>query len=94
MNSIDEIGLLPMGRILVTEAANSRIPPEEMLMAILKHGRGEWGDISDEDRAANSVALNRSLRVVSQCRASNGTRFWIITEHDRSHTTILLPNEY
>ena len=63
-------------------------------MAILKHGRGNWGDISDEDHATNSVAVERSLRVISHYRASNGTRFWIITEHDRSHTTILLPNEY
>lgn len=55
---------------------------------------GDWGDLCEEDRQANEDALNRDLRLLSSYSDRNGTKFWIITEADRSLTTILLPEDY
>lgn len=55
---------------------------------------GDWGDLCEEDRQANEDALNRDLRLLSAYSDRNGAKFWIITEADRSLTTILLPEDY
>jgi hypothetical protein len=59
-----------------------------------RHARGDWGDLCDEDRQANDEAVREGSRVLSAYRLSDGTKIWIITEHDRSVTTLLLPEEY
>ena len=55
---------------------------------------GCWGELDLEDRRQNELALERGSILVSIFRASNGTRFYVITEGDRSVTTVLLPEEY
>jgi hypothetical protein len=70
------------------------IPQEEIFSAIQRHQAGDWGDVSDEDRSANDQALIQGTRILSAYRATNGTKFWIITEADRSVTTVLLPEDY
>src|SRR4051794_32838459 len=64
-----------------------------------RHESGDWGDIGDEDKSANDAAVgqgdpDRQGRVLSAYRTRNGTRIWILSEADRSSTTILLPEEY
>jgi hypothetical protein len=65
-----------------------------------KHGRGEWGDLDADDRAANDAALQTGARIMSAYTLLDGTRIWIITDaeiddnHNRQATTILLPDEY
>jgi hypothetical protein len=86
--------LFPMGRIVVTGGVLEAIPAEETLTAVFRHSQGDWGDVCDEDRYANEEALVRHSRLFSAYQASCGAKFWIITEHDRSYTTVLLPNEY
>lgn len=61
---------------------------------LLKHSLGNWGDVCEEDAAANNEALKNGDRILSSYRAENGEKIWIITEYDRSYTTILLPEEY
>jgi len=64
-----------------------------------RHVKGDWGDVNDEDKEANDQALKQETRLLS---AYNDDRFpkngvatiWIITEADRSVTTILFPDEY
>ena len=56
--------------------------------------RCDWGNLCEADRKQNDWALKNGERLLSSYRASNGTKFWIITEWDRSYTTILLPSEY
>jgi len=59
-----------------------------------RHLDGDWGDLCDEDRRSNDVALKNGDRLFSSYRVSDDLKLWIITEWDRSVTTLLLPSEY
>lgn len=59
-----------------------------------RHHGGDWGDLTDEDKDANEYALISGLRILSAYRLSDEVKIWIITEADRSASTILLPEEY
>ncbi len=59
-----------------------------------RHLDGDWGDISEEDREANNLALQNGGRLLSAYRMGSGVKLWVITEADRSVTTVLLPDEY
>lgn len=61
---------------------------------LMRHSKGDWGEVGKEDWQENEVALSEGLRLFSVFRSKNGKKFWIITEADRSVTTILLPEEY
>lgn len=82
------------GRILITAGALRTLTAESVQAAFLRHLRGDWGEVCPEDAASNDEALRIGARLVSAYRDDRGTRFWIITEADRSATTILLPEEY
>ncbi|WP_404851334.1 plasmid related protein [Cupriavidus sp. D384] len=56
--------------------------------------RGDWGELDDEDRAQNETSLITGKRLLSSYTLDTGTKVWVITEADRSVTTILLPDEY
>jgi len=58
-----------------------------------RHAAGDWGDLSDDDKAENEFSLNKYLRLLSAYNV-NGVKFWVITEANRTLTTILLPSEY
>ncbi len=59
-----------------------------------RHVRGDWGDLDEHDRRENERALLEENRLLSAYTLPDGTRLWIITEADRSATTLLLPDEY
>jgi hypothetical protein len=59
-----------------------------------RHVAGDWGEVDAEDQQANQDALLHGERLLSAYRTSSGVRIWVITEADRSVTTILLPEEY
>jgi hypothetical protein len=61
---------------------------------LTRHANGDWGEIDEHDRKANEYALDHGLRVMSVYTLSSGERIWVVTEADRSSTTILLPEEY
>ena len=61
---------------------------------VLRHASGDWGDLSDDDRKENEFSLFHGFRLLSSYRLRSGTKIWIITEADRSSTTLLLPEEY
>ena len=67
---------------------------DEASYYLRQHHRGMWGDLSEEDAQANEFALEHGLWILSAHKLSDGTRIWILTESDRSATTILLPAEY
>ena len=88
--------LFSLGQIVATPGAlaaleKARQPPQEFL---LRHVRGEWGDLCEEDRRENEFSLERGFRLFSSYRTNAGTKLYVITEADRSVTTILLPEEY
>jgi hypothetical protein len=78
----------------MTKGVHLTIAADEMLTGLMRHSQGDWGDVGDEDPHANEAALVRDFRLFSVYHTSENTKFWIITEHDRSRTTILLPEEY
>ena len=84
----------PLGRVVATPNALANVPPQAILEAIGRHHNGDWGTLSKEDRDANEDALKVGSRLLSAYHEPNGTKFWIITEADRSVTTILLPEDY
>lgn len=86
----------PLGRTVATPAALEAIADsgQEPAFFLDKHVQGDWGDVDSEDRQANENALAEGERLLSAYRTLKGTRLWIITEADRSATTILLPDEY
>jgi hypothetical protein len=58
------------------------------------HATGDWGELDDHDRVENEYSLVHGLRLLSAYRLKDQTKIWIITEADRSATTLLLPSEY
>ncbi len=83
-----------LGQIVITANAQSVIPPGDVRDALGRHVRGDWGELCEDDRQENEHSLQEGYRLFSAYNASDGTRFWIITEADRSATTILLPEDY
>jgi hypothetical protein len=83
-----------LGTTVITRGANEALNPEDVLHAMARHERCDWGEVCEEDRRANDEALVEGTRLLSAYRDGNGTRFWVITEADRSATTVLLPDEY
>lgn len=83
-----------LGRLLSTPNALENIPNDEILAAIARHQSGDWGELDDHDRQANERALKDDSRLFSVYRSIAGVRFYIITEADRSVTTVLLPQDY
>lgn len=94
MLDVNQIALFPLGRILTTSGLLATIAPDDWVEALLRHALGDWGDVCDEDRRSNEEALEEGFRLFSVYHSSDNTKFWIITEHDRSCTTLLLPEEY
>lgn len=84
----------PLGRIVATPAALAAVSHDEITLALDRHVVGDWGDVCPEDREENEFSVDKHLRLLSVYHAKNGTKFWIITEADRSATTVLLPEDY
>lgn len=84
----------PLGQIVATPNALSTITQDEILCALARHARGDWGTMSKEDWNANEQALRHGERLFSVYHSAQEVKFWIITEHDRSVTTVLLPEDY
>lgn len=83
-----------LGHIVATPNALSRLTQEDILAGIRRHQSGDWGELDEHDRQENEASLIGGARLMSAYRAANGTTFWLITEADRSVTTVLLPEDY
>jgi hypothetical protein len=86
---------LPLGRVVATPGAlklltEARAHPFDLLA---RHAAGDWGELCAFDRRQNEIALKDGYRVFSSYDVPQG-RVWVITEADRSVTSILLPQEY
>lgn len=84
----------PLGQVVATPNALSRITQEEIFGALARHVVGDWGEVCPEDNAENELSLREGFRLLSVYRSVVGERFWIITEADRSATTVLMPEDY
>lgn len=83
-----------IGQLMATPGAMREVSAREIGKALSRHADGDWGDVCDEDKKANDDALENDTRLLSAYHTETGTKFWIITEADRSVTTVLLPDEY
>jgi hypothetical protein len=83
-----------LGRLVATQSGLERIGEEDRFTALRRHLSGDWGDVDENDKAANDAALIENTRLVSVYRTETGIKFYVITEGDRSSTSILLPEEY
>lgn len=83
-----------LGRITATPHALEVLTNEEILAGITRHQAADWGDVNGEDRSANEVALIQGTRLWSVYHSAKRVKFWIITEADRSLTTVLMPEDY
>jgi hypothetical protein len=85
-----------LGQVVVTPGTLSALEEacESSLGFLMRHAAGDWGDVATQDWQENAFSLDKSLRLLSAYYLRNGTKIWIITEADRSVTTILLPEEY
>ncbi len=61
---------------------------------MVRHAQGDWGDVCKEDWESNDEALKSGQRLLSEYKLPDGKRIWIITEWDRSATTLLFPEDY
>ena len=86
--------LFPLGKVVITLNARAQLLLPDVLDALTRHAQGDWGEVDQEDRVSNELALVEDAGLRSVYHATAGQKFWIITEHDRSMTTILLPEDY
>lgn len=85
-----------LGRVVATPAALAAFEEsgEEPTFYLQRHCCGDWGDVGEHDGKENEFSLEHGFRLLSAFTLKSGVKIWIITEADRSSTTILLPDEY
>ena len=96
MQEISKQPAFELGQIVATPGALAALKkagqqPREFLT---RHINRDWGDLDEEDRKENEYSLEHGFRLLSAYKTDAGDRLWIITEADRSVTTLLLPEEY
>lgn len=97
MQETTKAALFPLGQIVATPGALATLEKagQTPLDFLSRHVRGDWGELDEHDRKENELSLKRGFRLLSSYRVSSGdTKVWVITEADRSVTTLLLPEEY
>lgn len=93
---LEKPGKFELGQILMTIGASEalltaqHVPPE----FLLRHKHGDWGDLCAEDQRENERSLRLGNRLLSSYQTRTEEKLWVITEWDRSATTLLLPEEY
>lgn len=84
----------PLGQVVATSNALQQLDQEDILSALARHHRGDWGALDADDQQANEAALVHEGRLFSCYHSRRNVKFYIITECDRSVTTVLLPEDY
>ena len=90
---------LNLGQVVWTRGVNDRMSEDaefakHVLSGLKRHKFGDWGDVCEEDKGANAHALVEGSRILSSYGKDTDQHIWIITEADRSVTTVLFPSEY
>ena len=97
MQETTRTALFPLGQIVATPGALAALEKagQTPLDFLSRHVRGDWGELDEHDRKENELGLKRGFRLMSSYRTGAGdAKVWVITEADRSVTTLLLPDEY
>ena len=88
-----------LGSLVMTRGVNDQIAENEafakfVMSSLTRHRRGDWGNLTDEDKKENEFSLKQGFRLLSAYEAEGLPKIWIVTEADRSVTTVLFPDEY
>ena len=94
MNTASNSIKFQLGRLVATPSVLGQVPRSELFAAVRRHQCGDWGDVDMCDKRENDAALHNGGRILSMYHSAEKTKFWVITEADRSYTTVLLPEEY
>lgn len=93
--------LFPLGKVQMTPGAREVLSAEiakgyiNIVIDLLRrHCTGDWSEMEQEDQEENRFSVANDCRVFSAYKLSDDTKIWVITEWDRSYTTLLLPEEY
>jgi hypothetical protein len=88
--------MFSLGQVVATPAALEALArnQQEPLGFISRHAQGDWGDLDEADKQENELSVKQGLRILSAYHLRDATKIWIITEADRSVTTVLLPEDY
>ena len=87
-----------LGRVVWTRGVNDRMAvdtPFSLFVweSLKRHAKGDWGNLCNEDKKENDISIDKHLRLLSSYQL-NEIKIWIVTEADRSTTTVLFPSEY
>jgi hypothetical protein len=96
MQQTERKPLFDLGQLVATPGALAALEKtgQNAMDFLSRHVRGDWGDLPKEDKDENQLSLDKGFRLLSSYRTTAGDKIWVITEADRSHTTLLLPEEY
>ena len=96
MQQTERKPLFDLGQLVATPGALAALEKtgQNAMEFLSRHVRGDWGELPKEDKEENQLSLEKSFRLLSCYRTTAGDKLWVITEADRSHTTLLLPEEY
>lgn len=88
--------LFDLGQLVATPGALAALEKtgQTPMDFLARHATGDWGELPEEDRAENQISLEKGFRLMSSYRTTAHEVVWVITEANRSHTTLLLPEEY
>jgi len=86
--------VVSLGQTIITANALSVLHQDDVQIALQRHSHCDWGELCESDRNQNELAIQHNLRLFSVYYDRNRIRFYVITEHDRSVTTVLLPEDY
>jgi hypothetical protein len=94
--ALEQPGKFPLGLVVATPGALTAMAEAQHHPAefLLRHKHGDWGELDPEDVQVNEDALRHDQRLLSAYRTRLDEQLWVITEWDRSVTTLLLPDEY
>jgi hypothetical protein len=90
---IPRIPPFQLGDICIAEGARSLLSPEIMCRAVARHARGDWGELNPQEATANRMSTILGGRLLSEYHDAQGTTFWVITEEDRTATSVVLSTE-
>ncbi len=96
MQQTERKPLFDLGQLVATPGALAALEKsgQNPMDFLSRHVTGDWGELSDDDRKENQFSLEKGFRLLSSYTTNAGDRLWVITESDRQHTTLLLPDEY
>jgi hypothetical protein len=85
-----------LGQVVATPGALEALEAAEQdpFTLVSRHQSGDWGELVEADKQENEYSVQHGFRILSRYRLATGAIVWVITEWDRSATTLLLPNEY